>query len=1229
MKKLYDEFHNLFSVSKTLRFELKPVGKTKEYFEEYILEQDEEKAEKFKEVKKYCDEYHKYFIEECLKDFDNNDFNQLLQDYLELYLNNTKTEKEEKDFEDIKKSLRKIISQKFTKNEQYSGLKGKELIKNYLKEYYKGNEEVLEKIELFGDFTTYFTGYNQNRENMYSEEEKHTAIAYRLVDENLPTYLKNIKAFEIILKEYPEIKQKIKENLELDSEKYFTSILNYSKTLSQKQIEEYNLLIAGKSTETGKFQGINELVNLYNQKNKTRLPKLKELYKQILSDTTSASFTLDLIQSDKEIVDIINNYYDKFKLEIVEKGELKETLSNIYKFDTNKIYINNDLSLTTLSKNVYGDWAFVKDLLEKEWEENYTGKAQRGTEKYSDSKEKDLKRIKEISIAKIEELISKYDVNVEKSSTGKIYTYFETELPKLFENLLEKYNSCKNILEKEFAENLNELLKDKDSVEKIKDFLDSIKAVQEFVKLLVPKNKALETDSSFYNMLNYDLLTDIIPVYNKVRNYLTKKPYLTEKFKLNFDCPTLLDGWDLNKEEANLSTLFEKDGKYYLGIINKDNRRIFSKYTENSKSDVYKKIEYKLLPGPNKMLPKVFFSKSRIDYFAPSQDLLSKYNRGCHKKGTDFDIDFCHELIDFFKVSIQKHEDWNKFNFNFTYTKKYEDISQFYREVEHQGYKITFSNISSVYIDNLVEEGKLYLFQIYNKDFSEYSKGKPNLHTLYWKAVFDEENLKDVVYKLNGGAEIFYRRKSIDGKVTHPKNEPIANKNPNNSKEKSTFEYDLIKDKRYSLDKFQFHVPISMNFKAIGENKLNDRVKSEIKKFDDIHVIGIDRGERHLLYISVINSKGEIVEQCSLNKIVNEYNGIIHETDYHELLDRKEKERDEARKSWGTIENIKELKEGYMSQVVHKLVQLMIKYNAIVVLEDLNSGFKNSRKKVEKQVYDKFETKLISKLSYLINKDVEDKKSSGGVLNAYQLTNTEIKNSKQNGVIFYIPAWCTSKIDPMTGFVSLFDLRKINKEFVEKFDSIKLNEKENYFEFDFDYKNFSDKSSGDRVKWTLCTYGDRIRTFRNPHKNSEWDNETINLYEGFKYLFDKYSINLSNIKEEIVSKSDSQFFNAVKEKDGFYGFAVLFKLLVQLRNSVTGSEEDYILSPIKNAKGEFFDSRTCVNNLPKNADANGAYNIARKGLILIDRIKSSDEKLKIDYAIKNADWLNYVQELDR
>lgn len=268
----------------------------------------------------------------------------------------------------------------------------------------------------------------------------------------------------------------------------------------------------------------------------------------------------------------------------------------------------------------------------------------------------------------------------------------------------------------------------------------------------------------------------------------------------------------------------------------------------------------------------------------------------------------------------------------------------------------------------MVENGSLYLFQIYNKDFSEYSKGKPNLHTLYFKMLFDELNLADVVYKLNGQAEMFYREASIKDseKVVHPASQPVNNKNPDNKKKTSTFEYDLIKDKRYTKRQFSLHLPITMNFKANGDTFINNAVREELKKSVGTHVIGIDRGERNLIYITVVDPDGRIVEQKSLNEIIGD-NG--YKVNYHTLLDSKEADRDKARKDWKTISGIKELKEGYLSQVIHEICKLVVKYDAIIAMEDLNSGFMNSRKKVEKQVYQKFEKMLTDKLNYLVEKD--------------------------------------------------------------------------------------------------------------------------------------------------------------------------------------------------------------------------------------------------------------------
>ena len=60
------------------------------------------------------------------------------------------------------------------------------------------------------------------------------------------------------------------------------------------------------------------------------------------------------------------------------------------------------------------------------------------------------------------------------------------------------------------------------------------------------------------------------------------------------------------------------------------------------------------------------------------------------------------------------------------------------------------------------------------------------MHTLYWRMLFDERNLSDVVYQLNGGAELFFRRKSLqNGRPTHPANIPIKNKTVGNDKKRA------------------------------------------------------------------------------------------------------------------------------------------------------------------------------------------------------------------------------------------------------------------------------------------------------------------------------------------------------------------------------------------------------------------------------------------------------------
>ena len=81
-----------------------------------------------------------------------------------------------------------------------------------------------------------------------------------------------------------------------------------------------------------------------------------------------------------------------------------------------------------------------------------------------------------------------------------------------------------------------------------------------------------------------------------------------------------------------------------------------------------------------------------------------------------------------------------------------------------------------------------------------------------------------------------------------------------------------------------------------------------------------------------------------------------------------------------------------------------------------------------------------------------------------------------------------------------------------------------------------------------------------------------------------------------------------------------------MRNSVTGSEVDYLQSPVSDENGVFYNSEDANESLPENADANGAYNIARKGLWVINQIKQASDLKKIDLAISNKEWLKFAQE---
>ena len=1299
MDKNFDDFKRLYPLSKTLRFEAKPIGDTlKNIIKSGLLEEDEHRAQSYVKVKKLIDEYHKVFIDRVLNEgcftIENKGNKDSLEEYYESYMSKSNDENVSKTFKEIQENLRSVIANKLTKDKGYANLFGNKLIESYkdkdgtkkiidsdLIQFINtaepskldsmSQDEAKEFVKEFWGFTTYFEGFHKNRKNMYTSEEKSTGIAYRLVNENLPKFIDNMEAFKKAIAK-PEIQANMgelysnfAEYLNVESIQEMFQLDYYDMLLTQKQIDVYNAIIGGKTDEDHDFKikGINEYINLYNQQHKNeKLPKLKALFKQILSDRNAISWLPEEFNSDQEVLDAIKDCYERLSENVLDKV-LKSLLCSLSDYNLNGIFVRNDLQLTDISQKMFGNWSVIQNAIMQNIKKKVPARKRKESEEDYEKRISDIfKKADSFSIQYINDCLNEMDDNNLHAVDGYFATLGAVNTPtmqreNLFALIQNAYTDISDLLDTPYPENKN-LAQDKTNVAKVKALLDAIKSLQHFVKPLLGMGDESDKDERFYGELAslWTELDTVTPLYNMIRNYMTRKPYSEKKIKLNFENPQLLGGWDANKEKDYATIILRRNGMYYLAIMDKDSKKLLGK-TMPSDGECYEKMVYKFFKDVTTMIPKcstqlkevqAYFKVNTDDFVLNSKafskpltitkevfDLnnvlygkFKKFQKGYlsatgdnagYIRAVNVWIKFCMDFLDSYESTCM-------YDFSSLKSESYLSLDAFYKDANLLLYKLSFTDVSASFIDQLVEEGKMYLFQIYNKDFSEYSKGTPNMHTLYWKALFDERNLADVVYKLNGQAEMFYRKKSIENThPTHPANHPILNKNKDNKKKESLFDYDLIKDRRYTVDKFMFHVPITMNFKSSGSENINQDVKAYLRHADDMHIIGIDRGERHLLYLVVIDLQGNIKEQYSLNEIVNEYNGNTYHTNYHDLLDVREEERLKARQSWQTIENIKELKEGYLSQVIHKITQLMVKYHAIVVLEDLNKGFMRGRQKVEKQVYQKFEKMLIDKLNYLVDKKA-DASVSGGLLNAYQLTSkfdSFQKLGKQSGFLFYIPAWNTSKIDPVTGFVNLLDTHSLNskeniKAFFSKFDAIRYNKDKDWFEFNLDYDKFGKKAEGTRTKWTLCTRGMRIDTFRNKEKNSQWDNQKVDLTAEMKSLLEHYYIDIhGNLKDAISAQTDKAFFT---------GLLHILKLTLQMRNSITGTETDYLVSPVADENGIFYDSRSCGDELPENADANGAYNIARKGLMLIEQIKEAKDLDNLKFDISNKSWLNFAQQ---
>ena len=1253
------ELTGLYSLTKTIGVELKPVGKTQELIEaKKLIEQDDQRAEDYKIVKDIIDRYHKDFIDKCLNCV------KIKKDDLEKYVSLAEnSNRDAEDFDNIKTKMRNQITEAFRKNSLFTNLFKKNLIKEYLPAFV--SEEEKSVVNKFSKFTTYFDAFNDNRKNLYSGDAKSGTIAYRLIHENLPMFLDNIASFNAIsgigVNEYfSSIEAEFTDALEGKRLTEFFQIGFFNNTLTQKKIDNYNYVVGA----------VNKAVNLYKQQHKNvRIPLLKTLHKMILSDRVTPSWLPERFESDEEMLTAIKAAYESLKEVLVgdDDDSLRNLLLNIDNFDLEHIYIAKDSGLTSISQQIFGYYdtytLAIKDQLQRE-----------NPNLYDERIDKLYKKEGSFSIAYLNRLVNTKE-HITINEYYRLLGSYCREEGKRKDDFFKQIDGAYCAISHLFWGKHGEIAQSDSDIELIQKLFDAYKGLQRFIKPLLGHGDEADKDNEFDAKLRkvWDELDIITPLYDKVRNWLSRKIYNPEKIKLCFENNgKLLSGWSDNQTKSDNGTqyggyIFRKKNEigeydFYLGI-SADAKLFRRDETICYEDGMYERFDYYHLK-PNTLLGKSYIG----NYGEDSKAVLSAFNAAItklqlEKKLVPKDNE---KVPTYLKRLKQNYANFyqilmNDDNVVDAYKSMKQHIFATLTSLIRVPAAIELATQTDLDIDELIDEilnlssesfgyfpvataaieeankrekKPLFLFKMSNKDLSyaaksseglRKSRGTENLHTMYLKALL---GMTQNVFSIGSGM-VFFRHKTkglAETTARHKANEFVANKNKLNDKKKSIFAYEIVKNKRYTVDKYLFKLSVKLNYSQPNNNKIdvNSEVREIISNGGIKHIIGIDRGERNLLYLSLIDLKGNIVMQKSLNILKDDHNA--KGTDYKGLLTEREGERQDARRNWKKIANIKDLKRGYLSQVVHIISKMLVEYNAIVVLEDLNPGFIRGRQKIERNVYEQFERMLIDKLNFYVDKH-KDANETGGLLHALQLT-SEFENFKksehQNGCLFYIPAWKTSKIDPATGFANLFDTRYTNaveaQKFFSKFDEIRYNEEKDWFEFEFDYDKFTQKAHGTRTKWTLCTYGMRLRSFKNPAKQYNWDSEVVALTDEFKRILGKAGIDIhENLKDAIRNLKG-------KKQKNLEPLMQFMKLLLQLRNSKAGTDEDYILSPVAGENGIFYDSRSCGEQLPENADANGAYNIARKGLMLIRQIKEAKELDKVKFDISNKSWLNFAQQ---
>ncbi|MGM9561982.1 MAG: type V CRISPR-associated protein Cas12a/Cpf1, partial [Phascolarctobacterium sp.] len=359
------------------------------------------------------------------------------------------------------------------------------------------------------------------------------------------------------------------------------------------------------------------------------------------------------------------------------------------------------------------------------------------------------------------------------------------------------------------------------SIISIKAYLDGVLALRRFLKQIL-HNYTESQDEAKKPLVQgcadaWELLASLPHFYNKVRSFLTRKPYKQDKIRLFFDCAAFGKGWDVNKEAAYLVTFFRKEKYYYLGVRRQGAKIDFEalQNASHAQENCYEKMVYKAFDFV-KGMPAVVFSKLVLQKFAEgaSQVVLDNeaFSQPLLVTRADFEQKYTvingklrekeGDAVKYLKAYLMKTGDeagykeavyqrielakrfiaaYKAFAFfdmsQLRPTQEYTSWTEFISHVNEYTYGIGWQRVPEKALQDLVAAGDLFLFQLDNKDFAfARQAAQEDEQTLLLRNLFSDENKEQRVLKLLGDVEVYYRPASVTKKLMHMRGSILVNK---------------------------------------------------------------------------------------------------------------------------------------------------------------------------------------------------------------------------------------------------------------------------------------------------------------------------------------------------------------------------------------------------------------------------------------------------------------------